>query len=187
MTSVDIFLRALTICCMARAYDGPAAHRPRSQRPQRGNPAPPDPLHPPLGHSVDPPADHLPDPHATAAPAHLRSSREPGFKGWPGLQFELRPWPQHRPPRCRSAAISVRRQASPQHRCEPCLKKSVRCGGVRNKEQGTRNEEVRNGGQGNPGTDSGLFPFAVESRAPGVRVARVAVVRGENWPSKSPH
>ncbi len=88
-----------TIRSMARAYDGLAAHHPGRQRPQRGNPAPPDPRHPPLGHSVDPPADRLPDPHETAAPAHPRSSRQPGFK----LQFELRHRPQHRPPRCRFA------------------------------------------------------------------------------------
>jgi hypothetical protein len=39
-------------------------------------------------------------------------------------------WHQHQPP------------LFPQHRCEPCLEKSVRCGGVR--ESGTRNEGVRN-------------------------------------------
>ena len=74
-----------TIRSVARAYDGLAAHHPGRQRPQRGNPAPPDPRHPPLGDSVDPPADGLPDPHATAASAHPRASRKPGF--------ELRHWP----------------------------------------------------------------------------------------------
>ncbi len=74
-----------TIRSVARAYDGLAAHLPRRQRPQRGNSAPPDPRHPPLGHSIHPPADRLPDPHTTAAPAHPRPGRQPGF--------ELRHWP----------------------------------------------------------------------------------------------
>ncbi len=43
-----------------------------------------------------------------------------------------------------------------------------------------------NEGQGNPGTESGLFPFAVDDRAPDFRIARDVVVWGENWPSKSP-
>ena len=97
-----------TIRSVARAYDGPAAHLPGRQRPQRGNPAPPDPRHPPLGHSVDPPADRLPDPHATAAPAHPRAGRQPGFE----LRFEPWPWPQHQLPPCRFAAIAVRHRPS---------------------------------------------------------------------------
>ncbi|MEY3172396.1 MAG: hypothetical protein RLZZ436_309, partial [Planctomycetota bacterium] len=40
-------------------------------------------------HSVDEPADRLSDPHATAAHAHPRASREPGFK----LQFKPWHWP----------------------------------------------------------------------------------------------
>ncbi len=144
-----------TIRSVARAYDGLAAHHPRRQRPQRGNPTPPDSRHPPLGDSVDPPADRLPDPHAIAAPAHPRASRQPGF--------ELRPWPQgtlivafrsakgtSTPRRAkvdkgslarRQSVLSLVTQmgltlrircnlspppASPQHRCEPCLEKSVR-------------------------------------------------------------
>ena len=97
-----------TIRSVARAYDGLAAHLPRRQRPQRGNPAPPDPRHPPLGHSVDPPADRLPDPPATAALAHPRASCEPGFELW----FKPWLWPQHQPSPCRFAAISVRRPPS---------------------------------------------------------------------------
>ncbi len=46
---------------------------------------------------------------------------------------------------------------------------------------------MRNEGQGKPGADGGLFSLAVEGRVPGFRVVRVAVVRGENWPSKSLH
>ena|GEM_PF-2699494 len=116
----------------------------------------------PTGTSATGPADRLPDPHATAAPAHPRASRQPGF--------ELRPWPQgtlivafrsakgtSTPRRAkvderrlarRQSVLSLVTQmgltlrircnlsqppASPQHRCEPCLEKSVRCGrGLKN-------------------------------------------------------
>jgi hypothetical protein len=165
-----------TIRSMARAYDGLAAHRPGRQRPPRGDPAPPDPRHPPLGDSVDPPADRLPDPHATAAPAHPRSGREPGFE----LRFKPWHWPQHQPPRCRSAAISVRRR--PPRSIDVSHASKIRpLEGAR--ASGTRELGARGFGDGYR-----LFSqLTVEVRAPGFRVARVAVVRGENWPSKSPH
>jgi hypothetical protein len=52
--------------------------------------------------------DRLPDPHATAAPARPRSSRQPRFE----LRFKPWHWPQHQPSPCRFAAISVRRPPS---------------------------------------------------------------------------
>ena len=167
---------------MARAYNSLAAHLPRRQWPQRGDPAPPDPCHPPLGDSVDPPADRLPDPHATAAPADPRPSRQPAF--------ELRPWPQHRPARCRSAEIAVRRRPSRSIDVSHVLKNSSAGGGGR----GTRNEGVRDEGRGSQerGTRESVngrrtFSLAQQGRVSDIRVARVAILWGENGYSKSPH
>jgi hypothetical protein len=56
---------------------------------------------------------------------------------------------------------------------------------VRWRERGS--EEPGSEEPGNPGTGVELFPLAVEGRAPGFCVARVAIWGAENGPSKSPH
>jgi hypothetical protein len=95
-----------TIRSMARAYDGLAAHHPGRQRPQRGNPAPPDPRHPPPATGQLSRSTCL-----TACLTRMQLLRPltPGAGRKPG--FKLSRYPQLQPP-SRSREISVRRQPS---------------------------------------------------------------------------
>jgi hypothetical protein len=77
--------------------------------------------------------------------------------------------------------------AFPQHRCEPCLEKSVRWRGRGRGARGTRNEGRGTRDEGIRERMPTLLSFAVEGRATGLGVARITACRAEDRPSRSAH